>query len=205
MSTTNNIPSQFWDSRFAEPGFMYGTEPNVFFKSILDTLKPGKIFVPGAGEGRDGVYAATTGWDVVCADQSIEGQRKSLSLADEKKVAIRYDVGDIDTAQYRENEFDAIAAVFFHLPSPIRRRFFENAIKWLKPGGVFIIQMFTPRQLNFSSGGPKDNDMLLEPNEMIQYQPWLNIEVCQELEIVLDEGAHHSGPASVVEFVAIKK
>jgi len=205
MSTTNSIPSQFWDSRFAQPGFMYGTEPNVFFKSVLDTLKPGKLFVPGAGEGRDGVYAARQGWDVVCADQSTEGQRKSLALAAEKNVVIRYDVGDIDTAAYRENEFDAVAAVFFHLPSALRSRFFDNAIKWLKPGGVFIIQMFTPRQLNNNSGGPKDADMLLEPDEMKQYLPWLDIVKCLETETMLDEGAHHSGLASVVEFVAIKK
>jgi SAM-dependent methyltransferase len=197
--------TQFWDVRFASPDFIYGKEPNQFFKSVIDTLPQGKLLVPGAGEGRDGVYAATLGWDVVCVDQSVEGSKKAHQLADEQKVTITYEVSDIELADFPDASFDAVAAIFFHLPSPIRQRFLNNVVKWLKPGGTLILQSFTPRQLGRASGGPKDVDMLPEPAEIDNYKDVLIIERQLEMETELSEGTYHSGMASVAEVIARKK
>lgn len=205
MSNDNASLQQFWDVRFASPEFIYGKEPNEFFKSVIDTLTPGKLLVPGAGEGRDGVYAATKGWDVHCIDQSCEGRNKANALAQEKNVHIAFDVQDIEEANIEEASMDAIASVFFHLPSQVRGRFLYNAIKWLKPSGLLIIQSFTPRQLERTSGGPRDLDMLMEPTEIEQYSEWLIIERSIEKETELQEGDYHRGIANVTEIIARKK
>ena len=76
---------QFWNERYAQKEYVYGKAPNAFFKSVIDQLKPGRLLVPGAGEGRDAVYAATLGWQVDAFDSSETGREKALSLAQEKR------------------------------------------------------------------------------------------------------------------------
>jgi SAM-dependent methyltransferase len=195
---------EFWNSRFEQPGFMYGDAPNVFFKSIIDSLTPGRLFVPGAGEGRDAVYAAEKGWDVYCVDLSDAGQTKALQLAATKNVTIKYIVADIDTIDFPETTFDAIACIFFHLPQDIRTRFYANAAKWLKPNGHFLLVSFSPDQLNNSSGGPKDLNMLTSAAQIKEETSTLNHLTLEECETILDEGKHHSGKANVVHCVAQK-
>ena len=195
---------EFWNSRFEQPGFMYGDAPNVFFKSIIDSLTPGRLFVPGAGEGRDAVYAAEKGWDVYCVDLSDAGQTKALQLAATKNVTIKYIVADIDTIDFPETTFDAIACIFFHLPQDIRTRFYANTAKWLKPNGHFLLESFTPAQLNNSSGGPKDLNMLTSAAQIKEETSTLNHLTLEECETILDEGKHHSGKANVVHCVAQK-
>lgn len=90
------LMAEFWDKRFANAEYVCGKEPNAFFKSVIDTLKPGKIFIPGAGEGRDAVYAANKEWEVYCVDISGEGRTKARKPAIEKKAKIFYDINNIN-------------------------------------------------------------------------------------------------------------
>ncbi len=195
---------EFWNARFEQPGYMYGDKPNLFFKSIIDTLPAGRLFVPGAGQGRDAVYAAENGWDVYCVDLSDAGQQKALKLAESKNVTIKFIVADIDSIDFPEATFDAVACIFFHLPPEIRQRFYNNAAKWMKPNGHFILESFTPDQLNNTSGGPKDLNMLTTAQQIMDENRLLKPELIEEYETVLDEGLHHSGKANVVRFVGRK-
>lgn len=196
---------EFWDQRFSEAGYAYGTAPNEYFKLQLDLLAPGSIFLPGAGEGRDGVYAAEKGWQVTCADLSEAGRKKTLQLAAEKNVQLEYELLDINHANFTPNTFDAVAAIYFHLPSRERANFFTNMLKWLKPGGVFIAELFTPLQLNNTSGGPKDPDMLVTAANMAILSGEMDVIVNEEQEIELNEGKYHRGKGSVVRFLGKKK
>lgn len=195
----------FWDKRFAEPGYAYGTEPNDFFKSEIDKLQPGAILIPGAGEGRDGVYAAKQGWTVQCADLSESGRQKTLLLAKENNVNVQYDCRSISDVEYGDNQFDVIAATFFHLDEPGRQKFSNNVLKWLKPGGYFVAELFTKEQLKNNSGGPKDVSMLSGAAEMQNDFGWMEIISNEETETVLNEGKYHQGKANVVRFVGRKK
>jgi len=160
-------PSSIWDQRYAEEEYTYGTLPNEFFQAELARLQPGTLLVPGAGQGRDAVYAAEKGWKVYCTDQSNVGCQRAIELAENRGVKIQYIVCDILAAQYPEASFDLIACIFFHLLGTLRRQFFTDAQRWLKPGGTMLIQSFTPAQLSNTSGGPKDVDMLATP-EILQ-------------------------------------
>ena len=192
----------FWDERYAAADYVFGTEPNEYFKERLDGLKPGKIFIPAAGEGRDAVYAALSGWEVVAVDQSIVGQQKALKLAQQFNVKIEYSVQDVFTYDIKDEEFDVIAPIYFHLPTELRKDFYKKIIPGLKKGGHIILEAFNPKQLNNESGGPKDIEMLLTSDILCKEFSEMEIIENAEKEKVLKEGKGHFGKADVVMFFA---
>lgn len=194
-----------WNQRYAAQEYVYGTEPNEFFRQELDKLEPGRILLPAEGEGRNAVYAAGCGWDVHAFDHSEEGQRKALRLASERKVTIRYDLYDFESADYPEAFFDVVALIFVHLPGEKRKAFFHRLIKFLKPGGTMILEGFSKEQLQFGSGGPKDEDMLFSVAELEDDFADLKIMEISKQLLTIDEGDHHRGDASVVRLVARKQ
>ena len=105
------MSKEMWDQRYAESEYVYGINPNEFFKQELDKLVPGKILLPAEGEGRNAVYAAEKGWVVSAFDQSEEGRKKSMLLAADRKVTIDYHIRDLETHDYPVDHFDAIALV----------------------------------------------------------------------------------------------
>jgi hypothetical protein len=193
----------FWNQRYSEADYAYGTEPNAYFKSIIDGLKPGKLLVPGAGEGRDAVYAASLGWDVLAYDASEAGRNKAMLLAEQKKVTIRYQVRDVRDFLTGE-KFNAIASIFFHLPLFLRQTMHRNLPVLLASGAHIIIESFTPTQLHYTSGGPRDLDMLVSAKQLEEELNWLEVRKLSEQQIQLDEGLYHKGAAHVVRFHGVK-
>jgi len=207
MSTNTDQHAEigsFWDQRFGQDAYVYGKEPNEYFRSVIDKLPPGRLFVPGAGEGRDAVYAASLGWEVHCLDLSNEGRRKALLLAAEKGVTIHYDVQAISDAAFPDGYFNMVASVFFHLPTGTRQQFYADAHRWLSPGGIFLMEAFTPAQLANNSGGPKDPDMLIDATTARTDLAQFHILRIAEEEPTLAEGTHHTGKAYVVDVLALK-
>ena len=194
----------FWNQRFASEEYIYGTEPNAYFKQVIDGLKPGRLLLPGAGEGRDAMYAATLGWEVHAFDQSTEGRRKALLLAGMKNVHITYEIADAAHFACRGELYDLVALVFIHFEPVLRERFHRQLINCLQPGGLLLAEAFHKKQLGNSSGGPKDPDMLVTAEMLASDFSGLAILENHEMQIVLNEGTHHIGPAEVVRFLGHK-
>jgi 2-polyprenyl-3-methyl-5-hydroxy-6-metoxy-1,4-benzoquinol methylase len=193
-----------WNERYAKETFAFGKSPNLYFKSIIDSLPPGKMLVPGAGEGRDAVYAAKLGWEVHAFDLSHIGQQKALKLAAEEKVSLRFEVLDAAHFDFNQSPYDLIAMVYFHLPEELRKYFFANLHQTLNPAGKVLIEAFNPKQLRYTSGGPKDPKMLLTPEILAEELIFLKPIECYEAQIVLDEGFQHQGEAQVVRYLGEK-
>lgn len=188
-----------WDQRFGSPGFAYGTEPNAWLAAQACHLRPGgRVLSLGEGEGRNGVWLASRGHPVVAVDGSAVGLAKAARLAAERGVALDAVVTDLAAYQPPAATFDAIVLVFLHLPPPLRVRVHAVAAAALRPGGLVILEAFTPRQLGNASGGPKDPAMLYEPDELRAEFPGVTWEVLREEEVHLAEGPFHQGPARVV-------
>jgi 2-polyprenyl-3-methyl-5-hydroxy-6-metoxy-1,4-benzoquinol methylase len=196
--------ANFWDERYSAEEYIFGKEPNVFFKSVIDRLEPGRILVPAAGEGRDAVYAATLGWDVIAMDQSSTGKEKAMRLAAEKGVTIRYDVQSIEETDLQSANFDAVALIYFHLPPAFRQELHKRLPSALRPNGTVIIEAFTPAQIGNTSGGPTEPERLLTKEILITELGTLKIIQCEEVSTVLAEGSGHVGKANVLRFVAKK-
>lgn len=195
---------QFWNERYAQTDLAYGQQPNVFLKDQLNGLQPGKILFPAEGEGRNAVYAARQGWDVVAFDYSEASRNKARQMAAKAGVSLEYQVQNANDFSLEADSLDAIALIYAHFPAPTREIFHHNLQAWLKPKGIVMLEAFHPRQLQYASGGPKQESMLYSPHMLLEDFKDLEILLLEELEIVLDEGPYHQGPAYVTRLVARK-
>lgn len=199
----------FWNQRYSQDEYAYGKEPNAFFKNELDKLQPGKLFLAAEGEGRNAVYAAQNGWEVVCYDFSEEAQKKALKLADEKGVTIDYRLASLADINFDKAEFDAVGIVFVQLPEVIRRKNFQKISSFLKSGGTMILEAFSKSHIedqreNPTVGGPKNIDQLYQLDSIKKDFENFEIEIATEVQTNLEEGIYHRGKSSVVRFVGRK-
>ncbi len=194
-----------WNSRYSAPEYVYGKEPNSFFKQQLSEIPAGKILLPGEGEGRNAVFAAKAGWTVDAIDQSDIGRSKALKLAQENGVSINYAVSRLDAAEMLEQEYDAIGLLYLHFNSDEREVYHQRFLKALKPGGTLIFEAFSKEQIKNNSGGPKDIDLLYSLEEIIEDFINFDINTFTKETITLDEGNGHKGPASVIRFSGKKQ
>jgi SAM-dependent methyltransferase len=196
--------NSFWNERYGGRDFVYGEFPNVFFAETISALKPSTIILPCDGEGRNAVYAAKQGWEVMAFDLSEAGKAKANHLALKYSVIIDFQIKDAATALYPNNSAEVVALIYTHLPSEVRTKLHFNIINWLKPGGKVILETFCPDQLKNSSGGPKDVDMLYTKELLAGDFKDLNIEFLEYASIQLNEGKYHEGPADVIRMIATK-
>lgn len=194
----------FWDERYSQSEYIYGQEPNVFLKEMLSTLHPGKILLPGEGEGRNAVYAANAGWSVDAFDSSMEAQKKAQKLSYDRNVKINYTLSDLKTFNYRANHYDAVGLIYIHMAPQLRKEIHNKIIESLKPSGILILEAFSKEQLEYSSGGPKDKDMLFDIEDIRDDFSKLSIEMLKKEVVELHEGMGHSGLGSVIRFVGRK-
>lgn len=199
------MSKEFWDQRFSDKDFVYGKEPNQFYKKHIDELPKGKILLPGDGEGRNSVYAASIGWQADAFDFSTSARRKALQLAAERKIKINYTLSEFINYSYPENYYDVAALIFIHLPNTERNIVHQACVKSLKQNGKIILEAFNKKQLGKSSGGPQDLELLYSKEGLIESFSGLDIELIEYETVFLNEGAHHEGKAEVVRFIGVKK
>ncbi len=194
----------FWDSRFGGEGFLYGKEPNEFFAEFLLTIdKTGKLLLPAEGEGRNAIFAAKAGWEVTAIDSSAVGREKALKFAEDEGVEIEYEILDLQNFEARPDQYDFIAIIFGHFPSDFRQNLHQKFVKSLKAGGHILIEAFAKEQINNTSGGPQDVDMLYSLPFLEEDFSGLTIKKLSYEKVFLNEGKHH-GWADVVRFIGSK-
>ena len=197
----------FWDQRFAEPGFKYGLEPNVFLQQAARRLAPGsKVLLPGDGEGRNGVWLAQQGHQVTSADLSAVGLKKASVLAAERGVALTTLQVDLAEWHPESGSFDAIVLIFTHLPASFRAAAHQRLAQGLRRGGLLLQEAFHPDQLQHDSGGPKDSTMLYTPAMLAQdFAGQLEVELSWSGQVTLAEGPGHQGLACVTRWIGCKR
>lgn len=197
--------SNFWDERFSVEGYVYGTEPNKFFKEQLMKINPvGRLLLPAEGEGRNAVFAAKLGWKVDAFDQSKVARQKAMKLSKVNDVKIDYFITQLEDFIPHKNYYDCAAIIFVHVPTESRSIFYKKIIESLKPKGKIIIELFSKNQLGKNSGGPQDTNMLASVEEIRTDFREIKSELLTEENIYLEEGAKHSGNASVIRFIGEK-
>lgn len=194
----------FWDERYSGEEYVYGKEPNNYFKRKIDTLKPGKALFVGEGEGQNAVYAAKLGWEADAYDFSTAGKEKAFNLAEENNVEINYTVTDLDHFEPVPEHYDLAVIIFLHLDDVVRTRNHQKIFESLKPGGRLIMEVFEKEQINYSSGGPKNIDMLYSLDEVFEDFQELDLEEFAKEKVTLDEGPKHKGPAQVIRLYGFK-
>ena len=206
----NKKMKDFWNARYGDEVYAYGTSPNVFFSSEFKKIPPGKALFPAEGEGRNAVFAACCGWEVVAFDQSDAARIKAMQLAADKGVEIDYEVTSLDDFDAKEESFDALVLIYAHFPGPVRKFFHQKLARLVKPGGYLIVEGFSKRHLEYNSvneraGGPKEWSMLFSLEELETDFSDFEIHFSEETTVQLNEGLYHVGESAVVRLVGIKK
>ncbi|RZV50664.1 MAG: class I SAM-dependent methyltransferase, partial [Deltaproteobacteria bacterium] len=179
--------------------------PNAFFKACLDRLPaPGRLLLPGEGEGRNAVYAARQGWRVYAFDFSVEGREKALRLADRYGVELDYEIADYETADIELGVYDAAALIFTHMHQSIRRKVHRKLAAALRPGGHLFLEAYSPEQLRYRTGGPPNVELLYAPADLREDFSDLDIVQLEQVEAEIHEGQFHTGLGSVVRLVATR-
>lgn len=195
-------PKAMWDERYSHPDAVYGEAPNEYLQSQIFRLKPGmSVLVPADGYGRNGIWLAKQGFLVHTVDLSPVGVERARKSAAAAGVTMNIEVADLATWNWPFDEFDAVVAVFFHMPSAVRGKVHASILRALKPGGIVILEAFTPSQLQFSSGGPKQVDLLYTLDLLRNDFAGAEIVLLEEKVTQLHEGHMHSGPGAVVQAV----
>jgi SAM-dependent methyltransferase len=193
-----------WNERYAADGFAYGTEPNAFLAQHAKLLV-GPVLSLAEGEGRNAVFLASLGLDVLGVDGSEVGLAKARALAAARGVSIRTEVADLATYEPPEQAFGAVVSISAHLPSVARKRLHGLAERALRPGGIVLLEAYTRAQLARTTGGPKDPDMLMSRADLLAEFANCEPMLAREIEREVVEGRFHTGLASVVQFLARKR
>ena len=196
--------SDFWNERYATEGWAYGTDPNDFLAEVEPRLTRGRVLCLADGQGRNGVFLAERGHSVMSMDQSKVGLECARKLAAERGVTIETRLGDLNEFAIEPVAWDTIVLIFVHLPAELRARVARGVVHGLKPGGMFVLEVYAPDQMGRGTGGPSspvDYASLAELQATYLGLEWI---IARELERNVLEGKLHSGKSAVVQMLGRK-
>ena len=199
--------TEFWNERFNKEEFIFGKEPNEYLVDQTGKyLKPGnKVLCIADGEGRNGVWLAKQGMQVVGFDASDIALAKAKQFAKEHQVQVEYSFSDTDSFAWHANNYDAVIGIFIQFADPVmRERIFQKTYETLKPGGIFILQGYTPKQLEYKTGGPSLIEHLYTEEMIRDLSKLFDIRELSIYEKELSEGARHTGMSALLGLVAQK-
>lgn len=193
-----------WDQRYSSEEYFYGTAPNAFLVSQQSVLKSGsRCLAVADGEGRNGVWLAEQGLQVLSVDASPVAQAKAQRLAQQRGVKMDFAQVDLMNWDGGGEQYDVIAAIFIQFVGPeLRAQLFANLKRFLKPGGLLLLQGYTPRQLEFKTGGPSQIENLYTAAMLRNAFSDMDILHLAEHDDIIHEGAGHKGMSALIDMVA---
>jgi SAM-dependent methyltransferase len=193
-----------WDQRYNTADYVYGTRPNEFLADVAGGIPRGRVLCIAEGEGRNAVYLAELGHEVVAVDASTVGLEKAKKLARERGVAIETVVADLADYEIEKKSFDAVVSIFAHVPPVIRAPLHLRIVAGLKPGGVLVLEAYTPDQIACGTGGPPVAELTMTLRALQDELRGLEFRHAVELRREVIEGSLHTGTGAVVQVVAVK-
>lgn len=200
-------PAETWNRRFGDDVYLFGTEPNTWLREHAHVWEPGqRVLCVADGEGRNSVWLARRGLAVDAFDIAEAGVAKARRLAAEQGAHVNYAVADCDLLAWPEGVYDGVAAIFVQFADPaMRSRLFANIRRCLKPGGTLVLQGYTPRQLEYKTGGPPIASHLYTPELLQEAFADMAILELREYEAEVREGSGHNGHSALIGMVARKR
>lgn len=195
----------FWQQRYDRDEYVYGTRPNDFLVAESSRLPANaRVLSLGEGEGRNAAHLAGLGHRVTALEVAPAGVRKIAELASQLGVAVETVEADLTDYQMEPGHWQAIVSIFCHLPPAVRRQTLAQAVQGLCPGGWLLLEGYTPRQLAYGTGGPREAELLLDPEEIRSELDGLELVRFGEITRVVHEGLYHNGRSAVLQVVARK-
>ena len=199
-------PAQTWDTRFSTDSYIFGTEPNVWLSQHRHLLQTGsRVLAVADGEGRNSVWMAQQGLNVDAFDISPVGVGKAIKLAEQAGVNVNFQICSAEEFEWKVGEYDAVVAIFIQFADPeTRATLFKRMKSALKPDGLVLLQGYTPKQLDYKTGGPPNIDHLYTEDLLNEAFSDMTIVELKAYEDVLAEGTQHAGRSALIGLVARK-
>lgn len=196
----------FWNGRFASESYVFGTRPAAFLLDNAHYISPrSRVLALADGEGRNSVFLAERGHRVVATDIAEEGIAKARKLADARGVSVEFRHLDLQGWQWPEAEFDAVVAVFIQFAPPaFRDEIFAGMKRAVRPGGIALLHGYTPKQLEYRTGGPSVVEQLYTEKLLrAAFADWKLLRL-EAYERELDEGEGHKGRSAIIDLIACR-
>lgn len=195
-----------WEERFQTPDYVFGTEPAAFLQDHVELLGPkGATALSVAdGEGRNSVFMAERGLDVTALEYAPSAIAKARKLA--KAQGVTLDFREVDVLAHDwPDTYDIVAGIFIQFVGPeARPALFEGMKQSVKPGGLILLHGYTPKQLEYGTGGPPcAENMYTEDMLREAFDGWEILE-CRAYERHIEEGEGHKGQSALIDLVARK-
>jgi 2-polyprenyl-3-methyl-5-hydroxy-6-metoxy-1,4-benzoquinol methylase len=207
MATAFSDGADFWNKRFDTPDYIFGKAPNAYLEDQAKRhLKKGNaVLCVADGEGRNSVWLAKQGMRVDAFDLSEVALSKAIKLAKEEAVHVQFSLASSDSWDWQPNQYDAVIGIFIQFADPaMRARLFTQMVSTLRPGGVLIVQGYTPKQLEFKTGGPSILEHLYTEDMIRTLIGDLEIIDLSVYEKMLSEGPKHTGMSALLGLVTRK-
>ena len=193
-----------WEERYSQAEYVYGKHPNDFLAENVQHIPQGRVLCLAEGEGRNAVFLAEQGYDVLAVDASRAGLVKAQALASERQVNIETVVSDLADFDIAENSYHGVVSIFCHLPMALRSIVHEKVARGLRPGGVLILEAYTPDQLKYKTGGPPVEELTMRLVDLKHELAGLKFVSAIECARDIQEGVYHQGMGAVVQLIAKK-
>lgn len=193
-----------WDQRYSADEYIYGKDPNEFLAKAVDNIPKGKVLCLAEGEGRNAVFLAQHGYEVVAVDSSSVGLEKANKLAQERGVTIQTIVTDLAHFDIEPDSWDGVVSIFAHVPPQVRKTLHQKVVKGLIPGGVLILEAYRPDQLKYKTGGPPTAEFMMTLQGLEEELAGLDFVYGVELDRDIIEGKFHTGKGAVVQIIGKK-
>ena len=202
--TEQPTAKSMWEERYSADHYTFGTEPNDFLRDNVAMLPMGDVLCLAEGEGRNAVFLAGTGRRVSSVDLTEAGVKKTLRLAGERGAEVDARVADLSSYDLGTEKWDGIVSISAHMPPQVRADLHHRVVEALRPGGIFLLEAYTPDQIGRGTGGPQSVEMTMKLSVLQQELAPLEFLHAAETERVVTEGPGHTGNAAVVQVIARK-
>lgn len=196
-----------WNRRYAAAeGFLFGRAPNAFLAAEAHRLTAGqRVLCLADGEGRNGVFLARRGLEVLSVDISPVALAKARAYAAEQSAVLRFEEANLVRWRWPVAAFDAVVAIFIQFAGPgLRRRIFAGIVEALAPGGLLLMQGYRPEQIANGTGGPPDAANMYTEASLRDSFAALDIVSLRSHDSTIAEGKAHHGMSALIDLVARK-
>lgn len=193
-----------WDTRYQAEDYVYGTTANDFLISVVDRIPMGKVLCLAEGEGRNAVFLAEKGYAVTAVDFSHVGLQKAHRLAAERGVSIETCCADLSEFTIQPNQWQGIISIFAHVPPEVRVPLHRAVVAGLVTGGAFVLEAYTPQQLQYKTGGPPVPELMMSLPDLQAELTGLEWAIARETTRLIQEGVLHNGMSSVVQLLGFR-
>lgn len=193
-----------WDKKYDTEEYVYGTEPSRFLRANTKFLNTGdNVLAVADGEGRNSVFLAEQRMNVTAMDSSSIGIEKAQKLAKARNVEVKFQLADLGDYDWDAVQFDVVAAIFIQFANPVfRAEIFDGIERALKQGGVLMLHGYTPKQIEFGTGGPPVAELLYTRDMLAdRFADWEILRL-EDYEAELQEGTGHAGRSALIDLIA---